>query len=78
MFLEEANAYTLGTSTQYQYMWGDNFIVAPIYQNTNADAQGNDIRNDIYLPSTSDIWIDYFTGQQYRGGQVLNNFDAPI
>lgn len=33
MFLEEANPYTLGTSTQYQYMWGDNFIVAPIYQN---------------------------------------------
>ena len=78
MFLEEANSYTLGTSTQYQYMWGDNFLVAPIYQNTNADAQGNDIRNDIYLPSTSDIWIDYFTGQQYRGGQVLNNFDAPL
>ena len=78
MFLEEANPYTLGTSTQYQYMWGDNFIVAPIYQNTNADSQGNDIRNDIYLPSTSDIWIDYFTGQQYRGGQVLNNFDAPL
>lgn len=78
MFLEESNPYTLGTGTQYQYMWGDNFLVAPIYQNTNADAEGNDIRNDIYLPSTSDVWIDYFTGQQYRGGQVLNNFDAPL
>ena len=78
MFLEEENAYTLGSATQYQYMWGDNFLVAPIYQNTAADAEGNDIRNDIYLPSTSDVWIDYFTGQQYRGGQVLNNFDAPI
>ena len=78
MFLEEANDYTLGSNTQYQYMWGDNFLVAPIYQNTAADAKGNDIRNDIYLPSTSDTWIDYFTGQQYRGGQVLNNFDAPI
>ncbi|WP_281509234.1 discoidin domain-containing protein [Thomasclavelia cocleata] len=78
MFLEEANPYTLGTNTQYQYMWGDNFLVAPIYQNTNSDANGNDIRNDIYLPSTSEIWIDYFTGQQYRGGQVLNNFDAPL
>ena len=78
MFLEEANSYTLGKSTQYQYMWGDNFLVAPIYQNTNSDSQGNDIRNDIYLPSTSNVWIDYFTGQQYRGGQVLNNFDAPL
>ncbi len=78
MFLEEENAYTLGTATQYQYMWGDNFLVAPIYQETAADAEGNDIRNDIYLPGTSDIWVDYFTGKQYRGGQILNNFDAPI
>lgn len=78
MFLEEANKFTLGSATQYQYMWGDNFVVAPVYQNTNSDAEGNDIRNDIYLPGTSDVWIDYFTGEQYRGGQVLNNFDAPI
>ena len=78
MFLEEANDYTLGTATQYQYMWGDNFLVAPIYQDTDSDAEGNDVRNDIYLPGTSDVWIDYFTGKQYRGGQVLNNFDAPI
>lgn len=28
MFLEEENAYTLGTATQYQYMYGDNFLVA--------------------------------------------------
>ncbi len=78
MFLEEANEFTLGNATQYQYMWGDSFLVAPIYQNTAADGAGNDIRNDIYLPSTSDVWIDYFTGEQYRGGQILNNFDAPI
>ena len=24
------------------------------------------------------MWIDYFTGQQYQGGQVLNNFAAPL
>lgn len=78
MFLEESNSFTLGSNTEYQYMWGDNFLVAPVYQNTNSDAEGNDIRNDIYLPSTSDVWIDYFTGQQYRGGQVLNNFDTPL
>lgn len=78
MFLEEENPYTLGTATQYQYMWGDDFLVAPIYQETAMDADGNDIRNDIYLPATSDVWTDYFTGKQYRGGQVLNNFDAPL
>lgn len=78
MFLEEENDYTYSTATQYQYMFGDNFLVAPIYQNTNADSVGNDIRNGIYLPNTSDTWIDYFTGKQYLGGQVLNNLDAPI
>ena len=78
MFLEEENEYTLGEETQYQYMFGDSLLIAPIYQDTASDEDGNDIRNDIYLPSTSDVWIDYFTGEQYRGGQVLNYFDAPI
>ena len=78
MFLEEENPYTLGTGTQYQYMFGDSLLVAPIYQDTASDEAGNDIRNNIYLPSTSDVWIDYFTGEQYRGGQILNYFDAPI
>ncbi|GAA0086735.1 hypothetical protein UT300007_31760 [Clostridium sp. CTA-7] len=78
MMLEYPNAYTYGANTQYQYMWGPNLLVAPVYQNTAADAKGNDIRNDIYLPDEDQIWIDYFTGKQYRGGGVLNNFDAPI
>ena len=78
MMLEYPNAYTYGTSTQYQYMWGPNLLVAPIYQNTAPDEIGNDIRNDIYLPDENQIWIDYFTGKQYRGGGILNNFDAPM
>lgn len=81
MFLEypdEAYAYTEAGS-QYQYMWGEYLLVAPVYQNTNADKMGNDVRNGIYLPGGEDqIWIDYFTGEQYRGGQVLNDFDAPL
>lgn len=78
MMLEYPEAYTYGTNTQYQYMWGSNLLVAPIYQDTASDSAGNDIRNDIYLPDEDQIWIDYFTGQQYRGGGVLNNFDAPM
>ncbi|QIK69254.1 DUF5110 domain-containing protein [Erysipelothrix sp. HDW6C] len=78
MFLEYPDSYTHSKATQYQYMWGSSFLVAPIYQNTNANAQGDDIRNDIYLPDAEQIWIDYFTGDQYRGGSVLNNFEAPI
>lgn len=63
---------------QYEYMWGDNFLIAPIYQNTASDADGNDIRNGIYLPDPNQIWIDYYTGKEYQGGQVINNFDAPL
>lgn len=81
MFLEfpdEAYAYTEAGS-QYQYMWGENLLVAPVYQDTQADEMGNDVRNGIYLPGGEDqIWIDYFTGEQYRGGQVLNGFDTPL
>ena len=52
---------------------------APVYQNTQADEMGNDVRDGIYLPGGDDqIWIDYFTGQQYRGGQILNGYDAPL
>ena len=81
MFLEypdEAYAYTEAGS-QYQYLWGENLLVAPVYQNTQADEMGNDVRDGIYLPGGDDqIWIDYFTGEQYRGGQILNGFDAPL
>ena len=81
MFLEypeESMAYSK-TASQYQYMWGENLLVAPLYKDNNADDMGNDVRNNIYLPGGEDtIWIDYFTGDQYRGGQVLNNFDAPL
>ena len=65
-------------SVRYQYMFGKNFLVAPIYQDTNMDEHGNDIRNGIYLPDENQVWIDYFTGKQYRGGSFLNNFDAPL
>lgn len=76
MFLEEKNPYTLGKNTEYQFMFGPYFLVAPVYQNTKSDALGNDIRNHIYLPKGS--WVDYFTGEVYQGGQIINNFNVPI
>ena len=79
MALADDSDYAASNATMYQFMFGDEMLVAPIYQDTNADDEGNDIRNDIFLPGDSnDIWIDYFTGDQYRGGQVVNNFDAPL
>lgn len=76
MFLEYPNAYTLGTATQYQFMYGPYFLVAPIYQATKLDEKGNDIRNGIYLPDGN--WIDYLTGDKYTGNCILNTFDTPI
>ncbi|MES2331455.1 MAG: TIM-barrel domain-containing protein [Bacteroidota bacterium] len=76
MFLEYPNAYTHGSATQYQFLYGPNFLIAPIYQSTRSDDKGNDIRNGIYLPKGT--WIDYFTGEKYEGEQIVNNFDAPI
>src|SRR6185312_2181287 len=56
--------------------YGPDFLIAPIYQQTNSDKEGNDIRNGIYLPAGS--WIDYFTGNKYEGNRILNNFAAPL
>ena len=80
MFLEyPTDSYAATKNVQYQYLFGENFLVAPIYTETDAiDAMGNDVRNGIYLPDEDQIWIDYFTGDQYYGGQILNNFDAPL
>jgi alpha-glucosidase (family GH31 glycosyl hydrolase) len=76
MFLDESNTYTLGDATKYQFMYGPYFLIAPIYQSTEMDKDGNDIRNNIYLPKGT--WIDYFSGQEYAGDCIINSFDAPI
>ena len=76
MFLDYDNEYTLGTATRYQFLYGPSILVAPIYQNTRMDEAGNDIRNGIYLPEGN--WVDYFTGEEYQGGCVVNHFDAPL
>ncbi len=76
MFLEYPNPYTKGKATQYQFLYGPYFLVAPIYQATKSDEQGNDIRNGIYLPEGQ--WIDYFSGDQYDGNCIINNFASPL
>lgn len=79
MFLEyPGEAFAYSKRTQYQFLLGGDILVAPIYQNTAADAEGNDIRNDIYLPDENQVWVDYLTGEQYQGGRVLNYFEAPL
>ena len=76
MFLEDYNEYTLGTATRYQFMYGPSILVAPVFEETAIDQQGNDVRNGIYLPAGQ--WVDYFSGDVYEGGRIINNFDAPL
>lgn len=79
MFLEyPRDAYAAAREMQYQFMLGASLLVAPVYKNVAADEMGNDVRNRIYLPDEEEIWTDYLTGQKYQGGQVLNNFGAPL
>ena len=65
----ELRRFLLGKRTQYQFMYGPDFLVAPIYE------EGN-VRNNIYLPKGT--WYDYFTGDAYAGGCILNSFDCPL
>lgn len=60
---------TLGTQTQYQFMSGEWFLVAPVYQNTTT-------RTGIYLPKGK--WIDYWDGTVYNGPMTINNYNAPL
>ncbi len=76
MFLEDENAFTLSKRTEYQYMFGPSILVAPVYKETRADKNHNDVRDGIYLPKGE--WVDYFTGDVYEGGRIINNFDAPL
>lgn len=82
MFLDDPNEFTLGTRTQYQFMYGPSILVAPIYKNTRAREsdsgvkEGDDVRDGIYLPAGK--WMDAYNGYIYEGGRILNDFDAPL
>ncbi len=76
MFLEHPDAYTLGSATRYQFLYGPSFLVAPVYRENRPNESGDDIRNGIFLPEGG--WIDYFTGEIYQGGRIINEFPSPL
>ena len=63
------DSVTWGTKTQYQFMNGEWFLVAPVYK-----SEGK--RDSIYLPKGK--WFDYWNGKEYNGNTWLNNYDAPL
>lgn len=70
MVLEYPNdPVTWGKQTQYQFMNGEWFLVAPIYKD---EAK----RDSIYLPKGT--WYDYWDGKAYAGGKWMNNYPAPL
>ena len=75
MEFEDPAAKQVATS-KYQFLYGPSLLVAPIYQETAADEEGNDIRDGIYLPEG--LWLDYFTSEAWLGGKVINGFYAPL
>lgn len=60
---------TWGKATEYEYLLGPSFLVAPVYKDEEK-------RDSIYLPEGK--WIDYWDGKVYSGKQWLNNYAAPL
>lgn len=78
MLLDYPSDYTHGVATKYQFLYGPDFLVAPVYQETRLREDGSDVRNGIYLPEGT--WYDFFNATPYtsNGTIVLNNFDTPL
>ncbi len=60
---------TWGTTTRYEYMLGENILVAPVYRS-------QPVRDSIYLPEGK--WFDYWDGKVYEGNTTLNAYPAPL
>lgn len=54
-------------AASYQYLFGDSLLVAPVFF-------GGKVR-EVYLPAGQ--WVDWWTGQNYEGPQVLN-YEVPL
>ncbi|WP_143155255.1 glycoside hydrolase family 31 protein [Wenyingzhuangia marina] len=49
---------------KYEYMFGAAFLVAPVVsENIN--------KWDVYLPENKSGWFNFWTGKQYKGGQIV-------
>ena len=58
--------HTWGDETKYQFMLGDDFLIAPVY---NAMKRNKGWKKDVYLPEG--LWVDYRDGRRTRGPVTL-------
>ncbi|MHB1455834.1 MAG: glycoside hydrolase family 31 protein [Armatimonadota bacterium] len=72
MYIDYPNQEQSYAYSDKQYMYGRDMLIAPITESANGKAA----LKDIYLPE-GDNWYDYFTGEIYTGGQVVN-YECPL
>ncbi|MFE6969975.1 TIM-barrel domain-containing protein [Isoptericola sp. NPDC057653] len=60
---------TWGDDVKYEFLAGDDFLVAPVYEDTT-------VRDGIYLPKGT--WTDYWTGRTYTGPTTIDGYPAPL
>jgi alpha-glucosidase len=60
---------TWGDAVKYEFMAGDDFLVAPVYEDSS-------VRDGIYLPKGR--WVDYWTGRVYDGQRTVDGYKAPL
>jgi alpha-D-xyloside xylohydrolase len=66
MYQTDTNTYGSVYNTSHSYLFGNEFLVAPVV--TNPPASGPMIRS-VYLPQGN--WYDYFANVRYSGAQTI-------
>jgi alpha-D-xyloside xylohydrolase len=66
MYQTDTNTYGSVYNTEHSYLFGNEFLVAPVV--TNPPASGPTIRS-VYLPHGN--WYDFFANVRYGGGQTI-------
>ena len=70
-FMNDSATYNINN----QYMFGPSFMVSPVveplyYLPDNVKKDSSDYTRDVYLPKGAK-WIDFWTGKQFMGGQLI-------
>ena len=65
---------TWDKSTQYQFMLGDDILVAPVYTSMNLNKGWR--KEDIYLPEG--VWFDYWDGRVVPGPYTIDNYPITL
>lgn len=61
--------YAYSAEANSEFLLGEDFLVAPVFTDS-------DVRNGIYLPEGQ--WVDYWTGDLYDGGRIVDGYTAPL